>query len=255
MAMPPLDEIPGTIQASAKEAESIFKTNQESIRVEVSRFLTSWACSTDGVYARAEPLMHYLSDAWQERTNGGRAVRLRYVIESAAYREFVNADLSIMQSPKELISLLCRLSSAVGGPGQVREINVGTMRDRQGGQVVFPDVRLISERVRELSIFFSKYWMSKPLIFATVMMNGVANIHPFLDGNGRVSRVLFNLLLNTSLRTNCYIPIYELSELSRGGFLIRLRDAQYNGNWGPLIEYVSYIVGSFWVRSPGLVDE
>lgn len=62
-------------------------------------------------------------------------------------------------------------------------------------------------------------------------------LHPFNDGNGRVSRVLFNALLGGVSSKN-YIPLKEIQLASRGGYIIKLRQAWIQQNWTPMAEFL-----------------
>ena len=64
------------------------------------------------------------------------------------------------------------------------------------------------------------------------------NVHPFGDGNGRVARVVFNWMMLERARRFAYLPLSELAALSDGGFLLRLREAQYFGRWNGLVQFI-----------------
>lgn len=70
---------------------------------------------------------------------------------------------------------------------------------------------------------------------ALVLVN---NAHPFPDGNGRLGRALFNYYLHLSgMCRDCFIPLKWLSVLARGGYEIRLREAELFGRWDGIISY------------------
>jgi len=70
-------------------------------------------------------------------------------------------------------------------------------------------------------------------------MTSLCNLHPFADGNGRLSRIVFNALLTTDGVRTPYVPLYELGRVSRGGFLIASRLAQYRGDWSALASFLT----------------
>lgn len=70
-----------------------------------------------------------------------------------------------------------------------------------------------------------------------VALVAITALHPFDDGNGRVSRVLFNALLDGVSSKN-YIPIKEIQYASRGGYIIKLRQAWIQKNWNPMAEFL-----------------
>jgi Fic family protein len=63
-------------------------------------------------------------------------------------------------------------------------------------------------------------------------------MHPFTDGNGRTSRVVFNALLRRGgMLENHYLPIKEINYLTRGGHEVRLRYTVATGDWKEMLEY------------------
>jgi hypothetical protein len=64
--------------------------------------------------------------------------------------------------------------------------------------------------------------------------------HPFRDGNGRLSRTLFNaILINEGMREDAYISLKQISYLSRGALAIQLRRAQMRNVWPPVLAGLS----------------
>ena len=62
-------------------------------------------------------------------------------------------------------------------------------------------------------------------------------IHPFPDGNGRLSRLIFNLIFQTPQRPRAHIPIKLFNIASRGHHEIALRHSVLTANPDPIIEY------------------
>jgi hypothetical protein len=142
--------------------------------------------------------------------------------------------------PRGLEALLRQTIRLVDVPNKgLRTINVATRPDLAGNRVRYPPPMAVSPALEALGRFAEGCWRETPLFAATVCLAGVAAIHPFVDGNGRTSRIVFNYVLRDALAAaDFYLPIFEIAGLSRGGFIIRLRDAHYNGRWEPLLAYM-----------------
>ncbi len=63
-----------------------------------------------------------------------------------------------------------------------------------------------------------------PLVLAAIFHHKFEKIHPFMDGNGRVGRMLLNYIL---IRNNC--PPIVIRIKSRNEYLLSLREADKNG--------------------------
>ena len=73
---------------------------------------------------------------------------------------------------------------------------------------------------------------------AVVELVCLNNYHLFRDGNGRVSRAVFNhRMRGLGLPQGAYLPLKECFWHSRGGYEIRLRIAELEGGWNPLLTY------------------
>jgi hypothetical protein len=73
---------------------------------------------------------------------------------------------------------------------------------------------------------------------AVVAMSAFCALHPLTDGNGRMSRILFNLLLYGDRRSiGCYLPIATLAARSSSGFLISLKLSQFGNEWKSICKF------------------
>ena len=73
-----------------------------------------------------------------------------------------------------------------------------------------------------------------PIVKATLLHGEFVKIHPFIDGNGRTSR----LLLNFELMKNGYTPII-IKNKDRAKYYDAIDLAHTTMNYGPFIELVS----------------
>jgi Fic family protein len=72
-----------------------------------------------------------------------------------------------------------------------------------------------------------------PVVAAIYFHVGFEIIHPFVDGNGRVGRLLMNFILHK----NGY-PMVNIPNLQRNRYYDVLNEAQVNGNLRPFIEFI-----------------
>jgi hypothetical protein len=140
--------------------------------------------------------------------------------------------------------LLLSVAGSAGGIDRFRDGEVGTAADKAGSRVVYPPARIVESQLEILFDFFRAAFPVSPSFCAIVLYAGIANLHPFADSNGRVSRILYNWIVRAGAGSLHYIPLFEVGMLSCGGMLIRLRHATYYGNWAPLILFFDHIVGS-----------
>jgi hypothetical protein len=133
--------------------------------------------------------------------------------------------------------------------GHVRGRQVGfrtgqmtTVPDRLGQCVRYPGAEAIERGMLELFNGWRNSIHHEPGMAAIGILAGIAWLHPFEDGNGRVARMLFNASLTFNhVKRNAYVPLYEASALSLCGFLLRLRQAQYHREWTPLCNFVVHV--------------
>lgn len=82
-------------------------------------------------------------------------------------------------------------------------------------------------------------WYSKhrdrlhPLILAIYFHVGFETVHPFVDGNGRVGRLLMNFILH-----RCGLPMVNIPNARKGEYYEALHEAQVNGKLRPMVEFV-----------------
>lgn len=112
-----------------------------------------------------------------------------------------------------------------GDRGRYRTINVKAA----GTDFVYPDHLRVPDLMREFFRWLDATTDAHPVAHATEAHQRFVTIHPFRDGNGRVGRLLMNLLL---LRSG--YPIAVLTVERRKEYLDALVAAQSGGGLGAL---------------------
>jgi Fic family protein len=72
-----------------------------------------------------------------------------------------------------------------------------------GAKHIPPDYTIVPELMEKLLLNYNNWNKYHPIIKAALLHGEFVKIHPFIDGNGRTSR----LLMNYVLMMNCYQPV------------------------------------------------
>lgn len=117
----------------------------------------------------------------------------------------------------------------------IRQGDIRTTSDR-GGYVQFPPAEMLRTRISEVfNVLYARPGESA-LFRSLMVMVFVTNAHAYSDGNGRLSRLLFNLnLWHEGVPWGFYFPWVIFFNRSRGGILLRVRQAEIHENWDDLV--------------------
>ena len=125
---------------------------------------------------------------------------------------------------------------------EIDNMNAGKYRTENvvisGAKHIPPKHYEVSCLMQKLIAEYQSEWtMYHPVVRATLLHGEFVKIHPFIDGNGRTSR----LLLNFELMKNGYVPIIIKNE-DRAKYYDVLDLAHTTMNYGPFINLVSELV-------------
>jgi hypothetical protein len=190
----------------------------------------------------AKKLRHPLGERAIERL----LVRPQFCLSSQAEKIVLDqtraefeASLCV-RNASDFITVLTRISALSRGEAHVdlRRSGVTLSGDKLGWRWRFPDRQHIEPCLQALHASLFERRFASPLIEAAVAYVLVNWIHPFEDGNGRTSRIVFNALLSRGgLSPMSYLPIKEINTLALGGHTVRLRYCVATGEWEEIIEY------------------
>ncbi|MGD9676929.1 MAG: Fic family protein [Vulcanibacillus sp.] len=125
---------------------------------------------------------------------------------------------------------------------EIDNINAGKYRTENvvisGAKHIPPKHYEVGDLMQKLIAEYQKEWNDyHPVLRATLLHGEFVKIHPFIDGNGRTSR----LLLNLELMKNGYTPII-IKNKYRAKYYGVLDLAHTTMNYGPFIKLVSELV-------------
>ncbi len=130
-------------------------------------------------------------------------------------------------SLKEILNIHKKILSKIDdkNAGQFRNVSVRI----KGSETVLPTADKVPQLMAEFVIWLQAPNSDNPIKIAADAHFKLVSIHPFIDGNGRTSRLLMNLLLIQA----GYPPIFIKKE-DRNIYIKSLEEGQTKGN---LIEY------------------
>jgi len=203
-------------------------------------------------------LEHRLSNARVRATGPRRTYRLDSAMQERACASNLGPHFGhqLMGSFEEFKSGLARAATGMlGEENPIRDgFNVFTVRGDDGVSWMFSDYLNLDDQLAWLHDFLrERIHIDPPIFVAAAFMGLFLTAHPFRDGNGRTSRLLFNVVLREAFRHRDipYIPLKNFMDLSRHGFEIRLHQAQVLGRWSPLVRWCCDAIGvmSHWKQS------
>lgn len=114
--------------------------------------------------------------------------------------------------------------------GKYRSENVAIM----GATHTPPDHLIVPELMEKLILNYQKWNKYHPIIKAAIIHGELVKIHPFIDGNGRTSRLVMNL----SLMNSGYLPVIIKKE-NRMEYYNALDKAHTTGDYTDFVKLVT----------------
>lgn len=109
----------------------------------------------------------------------------------------------------------------------------------QGSKHLPPQPYLVSKQMEELFIWYeSNKNLMHPVILAAEFHERLVTIHPFIDGNGRTSRLAMNLIL---LKHGYVIANIKGDYASRMQYYEALESGQVSGKKEPFLEFIAQV--------------
>ncbi|MGO4744837.1 Fic family protein [Serratia quinivorans] len=143
--------------------------------------------------------------------------------------------VDILRDDDSFMSFIVSMGLKFSTENGVRTVSVRTVPESDGSYTEFLDVQHLSSELRKLRLFILNNYTDNKLFCSIIASVFFMHIHPLHDGNGRVSRVLFNLILGRDI--NNYIPMTELCHVARSGYVLSLREAFLFSEWDSVIMF------------------
>ncbi len=196
--------------------------------------------SLEGTYATPEQLLLYEIDprqpkseqdpvnAWREVSNYGRALRLgEELLEKLPF-----SLRFILELHKELLE---GVRGHQKNPGSFRRTQVHIGSDRR---FIPPPPAEALEALKELEKYIHREIDIDPLIFCFMVHYQFETIHPFLDGNGRVGRLLLSLMIYKYCGlTSPWLYLSAFFEKYKDEYIDNLFNVSAKGEWGNWLAY------------------
>ena len=122
---------------------------------------------------------------------------------------------TILQWHKEIFD-----QTKIGEAGNIRSYRVGVTTNEK---IEFASVDKISKKLQEFFNWLNKYDQTNFVEFAALAHYKFVSIHPFGDGNGRISRLIMNYIL---LKYDC--PFMLIKNSDRRSYFKALEKSQLN---------------------------
>ncbi len=188
-----------------------------------------------------------LRDSEKEVLNYNQALReLNSELDKGEIRLSLSLVLDIQKQVTE--GLLPSFES-----GQLREKAV-VVNDPRTGQVVYlpPDAAEVKPLMEELVEFISNRTQIDPLILAGIFHKQMVIIHPFMDGNGRTTRLVTKVLL-AAMGLNTF-NLFSFENYYNQNVTKYFQTVGESGNYYELVEKIDF---THWLEyfTEGIIDE
>lgn len=168
---------------------------------------------------------------WKPRSNVEASVLDRFIERRSTRQAEVPNGM--------MADLVFANSELTNGKAAVRRNTMLTNKDTEGCAVEFPSPKTFHAQIELIDRLDQQFDRRRGVYTAAVAMIIITNAHGFTDGNGRLSRMIFNYFLRRGgLPQTAYIPVHELASCSRGGFLLAVRRVEIQGNWTLYFQYI-----------------
>jgi len=125
--------------------------------------------------------------------------------------------------------------------GEVRQTDVFTKPDRDGTRIRFIPRSMVISRIEDILLSVNQSVDGEQTSLRAIwVMLAFLNCHPFIDGNGRTAKYLFNLVLAKSGISSRYLlPLSTITLGSQGFFPICARRAELQDSFDMILKFIA----------------
>lgn len=137
---------------------------------------------------------------------------------------------------------------------RLRTSAIGTEPGFGGNIMAYPPADRVRPSLRMISQEVSRHRAAALSEVAAYLMLACTTVHPFIDGNGRIARIMFNLVLRSEFPNLPYIAIKEITQFSQADFLIAINRVHFRKDWEPYFRWLLAILDIHLVIGAGASD-
>lgn len=252
-SLPPVPGIEMTVELQNAYEEALLALGElnslSSFPLDHSLLLYSYVRKEAVLSSRIEGTQSSLSDLLVSEINGTPGVPVEDVTEVSNYVAALQYGLDRLQEGLPLsLRLLKEIHGVLLRKGRGQRMNPGEFRASQNwiggtrpGNAVFvpPPPHRVMECMGKLELFIHDHMIPLPVLIKVALVHvQFETIHPFLDGNGRLGRLLIALMLcEAGVLKEPLLYLSLFFKVHRQEYYRLLNDVRESGDWEAWLAY------------------
>lgn len=251
--LPPVPGIEMTVELQSAYEEALLALGElnslASLPLDHSLLLYSYVRKEAVLSSRIEGTQSSLSDLLVSEIDGTPEVPVEDVTEVSNYVAALQYGLDRLQEGLPLsLRLLKEIHGVLLRKGRGQRMNLGEFRASQNwiggtrpGNAVFvpPPPHRVMECMGKLELFIHDHTIPLPVLIKAALVHvQFETIHPFLDGNGRLGRLLITLMLcEAGVLKEPFLYLSLFFKVHLQEYYRLLNDVRKSGDWEAWLSY------------------